>query len=175
VAVEAAGIQAERRVDQRQVADVKARPARRIGVEPRPHLRRRRGAGETVVEGLHPTVEEDPLPTRDPDRQPCPNVDFFGPLSRERDLAQIDLHGSERAHLGEGALALALALEHHIAAEPQRETVERGLEGEAPPIDRRGQRQDGRLDLRAQRAERVRALRKTTHGPAKVATPGPWP
>ena len=125
------------------------------------------------MEGFRPTVEEEPLPTRDPDRQPGPNVDFFRPLSRERDLAQIDLHGSERAHLGEGALVLAL--EHHVAAEPQRETVEPGLEGEAAPIDRRGQGQDGRLDLRAQRAEGVRALHKTTHGRAKVATPGPWP
>ena len=116
MAVEAAGIQAERCIDERQVADCKARAARRGGLQPRPHLRRRRRAGKAVVEGLCPAVEEDPLPTRDPDRQPGPNVDFLGSLGRERDLAQIDLHGSERAHLGEGARAPAL--EHHIAAEP---------------------------------------------------------
>jgi hypothetical protein len=150
------------------------RAARRVGLQPRPHLRRRRRAGWAVVEGLCPAVEENPLPTRDPDRQPGPNVDVLGSVGRERDLAQVDLHGSERAHLAEGALALAL--EHHITAEPQREAVEPGLEGEAAPIDRRGQRDDGRLDLGAQRAEGLRALRKATHGRANVATPPePWP
>jgi hypothetical protein len=52
--------------------------------------------------------------------------------------------------------------------QPERETVEAGLEGEAAPIDRRGQGQDGRLDLRAHGAERVRAVRKPTDGRARL-------
>ena len=131
------------------------------------------GRARRSWKGSARTVEEDALSAGDSDRQPGPNVDFVGPLGREGDLAEIDLHGGERAHLGEGALALAL--EHRIAAEPQRETVEAGLEGEAAPIDRRGQGQDGRLDLCAQGAERVRAVRNTTHGRVGIATPGPSP
>jgi hypothetical protein len=81
----------------------------------------------------------------------------------------MDLRGGERAHLREGPLAVAL--QHRVAAQPERETVEAGLEGEAAPVDPRGQRQNRRLHLRAQGAERVRAVRNTTRGRVSVPTP----
>jgi hypothetical protein len=167
VAVEPAGVQAERRVvDERQVADREPRAARRGGLEPRPHLRRGGGARETVVEGRRFTVEEDPVPARDPDAQPGAELDVVGLLGRVADLPEVDLGQRERAHLAERCLAVAL--EHRVASEPQRETVDTGLEGEPAPIDRRGQREHGRLGLRPQRTEGVHALSETTHGPTSL-------
>ena len=45
-------------------------------------------------------------------------------------------------------------LEHHVAARLQVELVQRRLEGELPAVERRGERQDRRLELAAVRAER---------------------
>ena len=79
----------------------------------------------------------------------------------EPDRAGLRRRRLERADLPESRLAV-VALEHHVAAELELEPVQRGLERERPPVDRAGERQDGLLELRAQRAEllEVRAGRR---------------
>ena len=46
-------------------------------------------------------------------------------------------------------------VKHGIAAHLQLQGVQRGLEGEAPPVDRGGERKNGRLDIPAHRTETV--------------------
>ena len=60
----------------------------------------------------------------------------------------------EREDLAETRGA-ATAVQHGIAADLQLQAVQRGLEGEAPPVYRGGEREDGRLDFPARRTETV--------------------
>jgi hypothetical protein len=54
--------------------------------------------------------------------------------------------------------------DHRVAAEPQREAVHAGLEGEPVPVDRAREGQHPSLDLRAQCAEAVHPVGKVAHG-----------
>ena len=49
----------------------------------------------------------------------------------------------------------AAVVQYGISADLKLQAVQRGLEGEAAPVDRGGERKDGRLDLPARRAETV--------------------
>ena len=50
---------------------------------------------------------------------------------------------------------VATGVQHGVAADLQLQAVQRGLEGEAAPVDRGGEREHGRLDVPAYRTETV--------------------
>jgi hypothetical protein len=94
------------------------------------------------VERAGVAVEDHALAAREPDRHPGADL-HVAVAGREPDLADVHLGDVERADL-----AQRLVAEHDVAAEPQLEALDRGLEGEAAPVDGRGERQDRGLDLR---------------------------
>jgi hypothetical protein len=82
----------------------------------------------------------------------------------------------------------AAVVQYGIAADLKLQAVQGSLEGEAAPVDRGGEREDGRLDFPARRTEtvqlpvdaqrdvhrRIRANRRilSTHPSRVIATPG---
>jgi hypothetical protein len=119
------------------------------------------------VERRAVALEDHPVAFGVPDREVGANRD-----RRVLPRLQADLgSGTHREVDGEDlseALRAVVVLEHHVAPEPVPEAVERGLEGEAPPVDRRRQREHGRLDLAPHRAEACEPAVERPHPGASI-------
>ena len=152
MAVEAAGVERERDPGcERQLADLQLRACRARALEPRRHLGRRGGAHLGVVERGPVALQHRPRAARVSDgdlRMRARQVEL-------RPFAHVHL---EREHLPEPALA-----EHDVAAQPQLQVVQRSLQAEPAPVDRRGQGQDGGLELAACGTEPLEAFRPEAH------------
>ena len=145
---------------EREVADREPRPLRRRALQPARDLVRCGRPREAVVEGARLAVEHDAAAAREPDQQRARGCRPPPRSPRHRRLARLDLGALQRAHLAERRLVLAL--EDDVAAEPQLEPVDAGLEREAAAVERVGERQDGRLDVRPQRAVQRKARRQVS-------------
>ena len=152
--IEAAGVERDwHAVGQRHRPDLEPCTARRDAREPVADLLGDAGRAMRSLNGVPPPSRITPSPRARAQRQPRTHVDPALAVGGDTDLAGVDLDCLERSHLAERALPVAL--EHDVATEPQLETLERRLEGEAAAIDGRRQRQDRVLGLGAQRAERL--------------------
>ncbi len=119
----------ERELPDRQRGALRARP-----VEPGGHLVRPRRTHGRIVEWSPVPLEHRAVPAAeaDPDlRQPRPGAIVAAELEREQLTQPV----------------AAVALDHDVRAGLELQVVQRGLEREAPAVHRRGERQDGPLQL----------------------------
>ena len=147
VAVEAAGVERERHTRrQAQLADGQPGAAARAARLPGAHLVARRRPDRRVVERRAVARQHDALAAHRADDQPGPHR---GPLAAllPPHLGGVDLLEPLREHLPEPRLAVAL--EHHVAAGGERE-ADRGLQLEATPLERGGDREDALLEAAAE-------------------------
>jgi L-ascorbate metabolism protein UlaG (beta-lactamase superfamily) len=117
---------------------------------------------------VHPdaAVEDHAVPAGQPDPQARPDLGVV--VTRQPHLAEVGLGDLERPHLTQ--LRSAVALEHHVAAEPQVEPVDPRLEGEAAPVERRDlalHRSASRARCRARRTAAATATRSSCASPAR--------
>ena len=99
-------------------------------------------------------VDDDAFAARVPEMDLGPGLRGALGGGRQRQFRARLLVHLQREDLAETRGA-ATAVQHGIAADLQLQAVQRGLEGEAPPVDRGGEREDGRLDFPARRTETV--------------------
>ena len=122
---------------------VESRPRRASPREPGLDLRRLGGPGARVVERRAVALEHDPLALGV--AQEHARVDGEVVAESDREVGSLAARRLERDHLAEPRLALAL--EHDVAPGLEGQVVQRGLEREAAPVDRGGQRDDCPLEV----------------------------
>jgi hypothetical protein len=98
-------------------------------------------------------VDDDAFAARVPDLKLGPGS-RGAPGGRERQFCPRLPAEFEGEDLAEACDAAAV-LEHGIAADLKVQGVQGGLEGEYPPVDRCGERENGRLDIPARLTESV--------------------
>ena len=154
VPVEAAGVERRRHAGlEQELADRQRRSRRPNRRQPLGHLGGLGGTRERIVERLAVAVEDDALAA---DRaQHHPSSQLQRPVAA-RDLGAIDSSQLERHDLAEPASVIGL--EHDVPADLELEPVQRGLQLEAPAVDRRRKRKDRLLDLPSQLTELGRLL-----------------
>jgi hypothetical protein len=126
----------------------------RLGVALLPGLNLRLGGGpdQRVVERRQGAVDDDAFAARVPDMDLGPGLRGALGGGRQRQFRARLLVHLECEDLAETRDATTV-VQHGIASYLQSQAVQRGLEGEAPPVDRGGKREDRRLDIPARRTE----------------------
>src|SRR6185437_12344714 len=139
---------------QGQIPQPQCRMQLRVALLPRLYLRLGSYPDQRVVERRQVAVDDDAFAARVPDMDLGPGLRGTRGGGRQRQFRAWLLVHLQREDLAETRGA-ATAVQHGIAADLQLQAVQRGLEGEAPPVYRGGEREDGRLDLPARRTETV--------------------
>ena len=99
-------------------------------------------------------VDDDTFAARVPDMDLGPGLRGTLGAGRQRQFRARLLVHLQREDLAKTRDA-GTGVQHGVAADLQLQAVQRGLEGEAVPVDRGGEREHGRLDVPAYRTETV--------------------
>jgi hypothetical protein len=149
---EAPGVgQAGHAARQGQLAQPQPGAVRRGALLPVLHLRLGGDPDQRVMERGQVSVDDDAFAARVPDLDLGPGSRSV-PGGRERQFRPRLPVEFEDEDLAEARDAAAV-LNHGIAADLQVQGVQRRLEGECPPVDRRGEREDRRLHIPAHLTE----------------------
>jgi hypothetical protein len=155
VPAEAPGVgQAGHPGGQGQVAQPQHRVGLGVALLPGLYLRLVGDPDQRVMERGEIAVDDDAFAARVPEMDLGPGLrGTLGGGRQGQFRARLLVH-LQREDLAKTQDAVA-GVKHGIAAHLQLQGVQRGLEGEAPPVDRGGERKNGRLDVPAHRTEAV--------------------
>ena len=147
--IEPAGVQRRRNTGRQQELADRRRCSRGAALDqPFGHVGGISGARESIVERPSVAVEDDALAAGRPELNP--RTQFARPVAT-RQLGAVDPGQLERHDLAESTPLVAC--ERDVATDLQLQVVQRGLQLEALPVDRRRERQNRLLELPSQPPE----------------------